>query len=282
MPTRAAIPATRLPSGDAIPVLGQGTWMLGEKPERADEIKALRLGLDLDMTLIDTAEMYGDGAAEELIGDAIAGRRDEVYSVSKVLPENATRQGTVKACERSLKRLRTDRIDLYLLHWREQVPLSETLQGFEELMKAGKIRDWGVSNFDVDDMKELVALPGGDEAATNQVLYNLTRRGIEYDLIPWSRKFGMPLMAYSPIEQGRLLRHPALKKIAERHEATPAQIALAWVLRHPDICAIPRSGNPAHTLENFGALEVKLTKQDLADLDRAFPPPKKKVPLEMI
>ncbi len=283
MPVLTAIRTTRLPSGEAIPVLGQGTWMLGEKPERrADEIKALRLGLDLGMNLIDTAEMYGDGAAEELIGDAIAGRRDEVYLVSKVLPENATRHGTVKACERSLKRLRTDRIDLYLLHWREQVPLSETLQGLEELMKAGKIRDWGVSNFDVDDMKELVALPGGDEVAINQVLYNLARRGIEYDLIPWSRKFGMPLMAYSPIEQGRLLRHPAVKKIAERHEATPAQIALAWVLRHPDICAIPRSGNPAHTKENFGALEVKLTKQDLADLDRAFPPPKRKMPLEMI
>jgi diketogulonate reductase-like aldo/keto reductase len=283
MPVLTANRTTRLPSGVAIPVLGQGTWMLGEKPERrADEIKALRFGLDLGMNLIDTAEMYGDGAAEELIGDAIAGRRDEVYLVSKVLPENATRQGTVKACERSLKRLRTDRIDLDLLHWREQVPLSETLDGFEALMKAGKIRDWGVSNFDVDDMKELVALPGGDEVATNQVLCNLTRRGIEYDLIPWSRKFGMPLMAYSPIEQGRVLKHPAVKKIAERHEATPAQIALAWVLRHPDICAIPRSGNPAHTRENFHALDVQLTREDLAELDRAFPPPKKKVPLEMI
>ena len=266
-----------------MPVLGQGTWELGDDPRRrADEIKALRTGIDLGMTLIDTAEMYGDGAAEELVGDTIAGRRKEVFLVSKVLPQNATRRGTIKACEKSLKRLRTEYLDLYLLHWRESVPLSETLEAFEALMKAGSIRNWGVSNFDVGDMEELVALPGGKAVAINQVLYNLTRRSIEYDLIPQARKLRMPLMAYSPIEQGYLLRHPAVKQIAERHGATPAQITLAWVLRHPDICAIPRTGNPAHTRENFAALSVRLTAQDLADLDRAFPPPKKKVPLEMI
>ena len=284
MPARAAIRTTRLPSGDAMPVLGQGTWELGNNARRrAEEIKALRLGLDLGMTLIDTAEMYGDGAAEELVAEAIEGRREEVFLVSKVLPQNATRQGTVKACEKSLKRLRTDYLDLYLLHWREQVPLSETLEGFAGLMGAGKIRHWGVSNFDIDDMQELVALPGGKTVATNQVLYNLTRRGIERDLIPWVEKIGMPLMAYSPIEQGRLLGHPILQTIAQRHAgATPVQIALAWVLRYPHICAIPRSGNPAHTQENHGALAVRLTAQDFSDLDRAFPPPKKKVPLEML
>ncbi len=283
MPTRAAIHMTRLPSGDAMPVLGQGTWQLGDNPRRrAEEIKALRLGLDLGMTLIDTAEMYGDGAAEELVAEAIEGRREEVFLVSKVLPHHATRQGTIKACEKSLKRLQTDYLDLYLLHWREQVPLSETLEGFATLQKAGKIRHWGVSNFDVDDMQELVALPGGKAVATNQVLYNLTRRGIERDLIPWAEKSGMPLMAYTPIEQGRLLGNAVLQTLSQRHRATPAQVALAWVLRHPHICAIPRTGNPAHTRENHGALNVKLTKQDLAELDHAFPPPKKKVPLEMI
>lgn len=266
-----------------MPVLGQGTWQLGDNPRRrAEEIKALRLGLDLGMTLLDTAEMYGDGTAEELVAEAIEGRREEVFLVSKVLPHHATRQGTIKACEKSLKRLKTGYLDLYLLHWREQVPLSETLEGFAALMEAGKIRHWGVSNFDIDDMQELVALAGGKAAATNQVLYNLTRRGIERDLIPWAEKYGMPLMAYTPIEQGRLLGNSVLQTIAQRHRATPVQVALAWVLRYPHICAIPRSGNPAHTRENHGALAVKLTAQDLADLDRAFPPPKKKVPLEMI
>lgn len=283
MPVLTAVRPTFLPTGEAIPVLGQGTWMLGENPSRrSEEIKALRAGIDLGMTLIDTAEMYGDGDAEELIGEAIAGRRDDVFLVSKVLPGNATRQGTIKACERSLKRLHTDHLDLYLLHWRGSVPLSETVDAFEALIAAGKIRRWGVSNFDVDDMEELMALPGGKACVTNQVLYNLTRRGIEYDLIPWSRKFGMPLMAYSPIEQGRLLRHPALRKLAESLHARPPQVALAWVLAHPDICAIPRSGNPAHVRENRAALDLRLTKSDLAALDAAFPPPKKKVPLEMI
>jgi diketogulonate reductase-like aldo/keto reductase len=274
---------TRLPSDDAMPVLGQGTWELGDDPEqRADEIKALRTGIELGMTLIDTAEMYGDGASELLVGDAIAGRREDVFLVSKVLPHHATRAGTIKACEQSLRRLKTDYLDLYLLHWREEIPLSETLEGFQALMETGRIRNWGVSNFDVEDMEDLFALDGGEEVATNQVLYNLTRRGIEYDLIPWARNFGMPLMAYSPIEQGRLLRHPIVHSVAERHDATPVQIALAWVLRWPDVCAIPRSGNPAHTRQNRGALDLHLTRQDIIDLDSAFPPPQKKVPLELI
>jgi diketogulonate reductase-like aldo/keto reductase len=216
------------------------------------------------------------------VGDAIGGRREEVFLVSKVLPHHASRAGTIKACEQSLRRLKTDYLDLYLLHWRGELPLSETLESFEALTQTGRIRNWGVSNFDVDDMEELVTLDGGDAVATNQVLYNLSRRGIEYDLIPWARNFGMPLMAYSPIEQGRILRRPIVHAVAERHDATPVQVALAWVLRQPDICAIPRSGNPAHTRENRGALDLQLTRQDIADLDRAFPPPKKKVPLEMI
>ncbi len=278
--TIASIP---LPTGEAIPVLGQGTWHMGEdRARRAEEIKALRTGIDLGMTLIDTAEMYGDGATEELVGEAIAGRRDEVFLVSKVLPENATRYGTIEACARSLRRLRTRHLDLYLLHWRGTVPLSETIEAFEALIEAGRIRRWGVSNFDVDDMEELVALPGGKAVATNQVLYNLTRRGIEYDLMPWSRKRNIPLMAYSPVEQGRLLRHPVLKKIAESLDATPAQVALAWVLQHPGICAIPKAGTARHVIENHDALQVRLTPRDLAALDAAFPPPRRKVPLEML
>ncbi|MCE3246758.1 MAG: oxidoreductase [Geminicoccaceae bacterium] len=277
------IRAAKLPEGEAVPVLGQGTWYLGEgSRRRADEIAALRLGIDLGMFLIDTAEMYGDGAAEELVGEAIAGRRDEVFLVSKVLPENATRNGTVAACERSLERLRTDQIDLYLLHWRGPVPLAETLAGFEALIRAGKIRYWGVSNFDLADMMELRALRGGRAAATDQVLYNLTRRGIEWELLPWCRELGVPIMAYSPIEQGRLLRHPVLQDVAARHGATAAQVALAWVLRHKDVIAIPKASDPRHVEENRAALDLRLSTQDLADLDRAFPPPAGPRPLEMI
>jgi len=279
----AAMPSISLPGGERIPALGQGTWQMAEnRARRADEIKALRTGLDLGMTLIDTAEMYGGGAAEELVAEAVAGRRAEVFLVSKVLPENATRHGTVKACERSLRRLQTDHLDLYLLHWQGSVPLSETIEAFEALVRAGLIRRWGVSNFDIDDMKELVALSKGDEVATNQVLYNLTRRGIEYDLMPWAKRFGLPLMSYSPIEQGDLLRHPALQKIAQRLNATSAQVALAWVLAHPGIWAIPKAGRPEHVMENYGALKVDLTPRDMAALDAAFPAPKRKIPLEMI
>jgi diketogulonate reductase-like aldo/keto reductase len=256
---------------------------MGENPKkRAYEIAALRLGIQYGMTLIDTAEMYGDGASEELIGEAIEGRRKEVFLVSKVLPHHATRIGTIDACERSLLRLGTDHLDLYLLHWRGTVPLAETLAGFADLMRAGKIRRWGVSNFDTADMEELVSLPGGDEVATNQVLYNLTRRGIEYDLLPRCEQRNIPIMAYSPIEQGRLLKDPVLMAIGALHNATPAQVALAWVLRRERMIAIPKAGTPEHVKENREALDIDLTEDDLAELDRAFPPPTKKVPLEMI
>jgi diketogulonate reductase-like aldo/keto reductase len=281
--TAAPVRTTRLPSGEAVPVLGQGTWYMGDDPRRrADEIAALRLGLDLGMTLIDTAEMYGNGAAEELVGEAIAGRRDEVFLVSKVLPGNATRSGTIAACERSLHRLRTDRLDLYLLHWRGGTPLEETLGAFETLARAGKIRHFGVSNFDLADMDEMWALEGGAAAATDQVLYNLTRRGIEWDLLPWCRERGVPIMAYSPIEQGRLLRHPELRAVAARHGATPAQAALAWVLRQDDVIAIPKAGDSRHVRENRVALDLHLAEEDLAALDRAFPPPAGPRSLEML
>ena len=278
-----ALPTLRLPSGDTIPVLGQGTWGMAEDARRREEeIAALRLGLNLGMTVIDTAEMYADGAAEELVGEALAGRRDEAFLVSKVLPQNATRRGTIAACERSLHRLGTDQLDLYLLHWRGQIPLEETLAAFATLVHTGKIRLWGVSNFAVSDLEELLTLPGGAAVTTDQVLYNLTRRGIEYDLLPWCRTRGLPIMAYSPIEQGRLLGHPALGEVAARHGVTPAQIALAWVLRHAGLNTIPRAGTTAHVRENRAALDVHLTEQDLAQLDRAFPAPTRPRPLEML
>lgn len=278
-----AIPTTPLPSGEPIPVFGLGTWMMGEvDKKRGDEVAALKLGLDLGATLIDTAEMYGDGEAEQIVGEAIAGRRDGLFLVSKVLPENASRQDTVAACEQSLKRLRTDRIDLYLLHWRGSTPLQHTLEAFIQLQREGKIRHWGVSNFDTDDMEELLALDGGTPCATNQVLYNLKRRRIEYDLVPFCRDHNIPIMAYSPIEQGRLLGAAALKEIASRHEATAAQAALAWLLGQPGTVVIPKATNPEHMRENFAALDLKLTDDDRAVLDRAFPPPQKKYALEML
>jgi len=274
---------TRLPSGEAIPSLGQGTWGMAEDARRRkEEVAALRLGIDLGMTLIDTAEMYADGGAEVLVGEAIAGRRDELFLVSKVLPENATKLGTVAACEHSLRRLGTDRLDLYLLHWRGNVPLEETLDAFAALVDAGKIRYWGVSNFDVVDMIELLGLTGGADVAADQVLYNLTRRGIEYDLLPWCRKRSIPIMAYTPIEQGRLLGHRALKSVAARHDARPAQVALAWLLRQDGVVAIPKAANVAHVRENHAALALRLTKQDLAALDRAFPAPTEATPLAML
>jgi len=274
--------AVALPSGEAVPALGQGTWYLGENLQRrTEEIAALRLGLDLGMTLIDTAEMYGGGAAELLVGEAIKGRRDEVFLVTKVLPQHANTRGTILACEASLRRLRTDRIDLYLLHWRETIPLEQTLQAFETLLEAGKVRYWGVSNFDVDDLQELISLSGGDGVAANQVLYNLARRGIEWDLLPWCKRHRIPVMAYSPIEQGRVLSHPELGRIADLHKATPAQIALAWVLR-AGVIAIPRTGSRAHVQDNRGAFDITLTAQDIADLDRVFPPPTAKRSLEML
>ncbi len=282
LPT-GAVRTLELPSGEAVPVLGQGTWGMAEgKHRRGDEIAALRLGLDLGLTLIDTAEMYADGGAEELVGEAIHGRRAEVFLVSKVLPGHATLRGTIAACEGSLRRLGTDRIDLYLLHWRGQIPLEDTLAGLATLLQAGKIRSWGVSNFDVEDMEELSELPGSSDVATDQVLYNLTRRGIEYDLLPWCQERKLPVMAYSPIEQGRMLGHPVLRSVADRHGATPAQVGLAWVLRQAGVIAIPRAGRSEHVRENRGALDIRLTQQDLDDLDRAFPPPTEPRPLEML
>jgi len=280
---RSAIPTTKLPSGASIPRFGLGTWRMGENARRrADEVKALAHGLALGVTLIDTAEMYGDGEAESIVADAIGAQRDNVFIVSKVLPENSSRQRTIAACERSLKRLKTDRIDLYLLHWRGSPPLSETLEAFATLAKAGKILNWGVSNFDIGEMEELAETPGGDAAATNQVLYNLTRRGIEYDLMPWCRARKIPIMAYSPIEQGRMLGHAALRDVAARHDVTPAQVALAWLLRQDDVIVIPKASTLAHVEEDLAALDLPLTPADLATLDGAFPPPNKPKPLDML
>ena len=276
-------PTVELPSGETVPQLGQGTWRMGENArKREGEIAALRLGLDLGLTLIDTAEMYADGVVEGIVSEAVQGRRDECFIVSKVLPENSTRAGTVAACERSLKRLKTDRIDLYLLHWRGRPRLEETVAAFEALVSSGAIRYWGVSNFDVDDMEELFGLAGGEGCASNQVLYNLRRRGIEVGLLPWCRERSVPIMAYSPIEQGRLLRDRVLTGVAIRHRATPAQIALAWVLRQEDMMVIPKATTLEHVRENRAALDIALTDRDLAELDRAFPPPKGRRPLELL
>ena len=283
MTASTGIGRVALPSGERIGALGQGTWYLGENPAtRAAEIAALRTGLDLGLTVVDTAEMYGQGASEILVGEALAGRRDEVFLVDKVLPNHATAAGTIRACRQSLARLGTDRIDLYLLHWRSTVPLAETLAGFAELIDAGAIRYWGVSNFDIDDMTELVNVAGGATVSTDQILYNLTRRGPEYDLIPWLRRNRLPVMAYSPVEQGRLLHEPTLAAIARRHDATSAQIALAWVLRNDGVTTIPRSGNPEHVRENAAALDIRLTTEDLAALDGVFPPPRRPMPLEVL
>ena len=279
------IPTLELPGGHHIPVLGVGTWNMGEKrSRRAEEIAALQTAVDLGMTVVDTAEMYGGGAAETLIAEAIADRRNDIFLVSKVLPHNATKRGTVAACEASLRRLKTDRLDLYLLHWRGSVPLEETLEAFERLLRAGKIQHWGVSNFDLDDMEELMALTTvvGSPAATNQVLYNLMRRGIEYDLLPWCRTRGISVMAYSPLEQGALVRQNTVRTIADRMQATPAQVALAWVLRQPGVVAIPKAGNVEHVRQNRNALALSLTPEDVAKLDDAFRPPARKTPLEMI
>ncbi|CCV09721.1 aldo/keto reductase [Mesorhizobium sp. STM 4661] len=279
----SVIRTTTLPSGEAVPVLGQGTWKMGEDARRrADEVNALKLGLDLGMTLIDTAEMYASGGAEEVVAEAIARRRDETVLVSKVLPSNASRAGVARACENSLKRLATDRIDLYLLHWPGSVPLEETVEAFEALKKAGKIRHWGVSNFDTHEMEQLVDLPDGGYVQTNQILYNLSQRGPEFDLSPWSRQRGIPLMAYSPVDQGALARNARLEAIAARHDATPAQIALAWVMRQDGVIAIPKASRQEHVRQNVAALDIELTPEDLADLDRAFPPPTRKRGLEMI
>ncbi|MFC7397096.1 aldo/keto reductase [Chelatococcus sp. GCM10030263] len=273
-----------LPDGTSVTALGQGTWMMGDSgADRRKEIAALRAGIDCGMTVIDTAEMYGDGASEELVGEAIAGRRGAVFLVTKVLPSNASRSGTVRACEASLERLKTDYVDLYLLHWRGRVPLAETVEAFDALTRAGKIRRWGVSNFDVDDMEELAGVADAGACAVNQVLYNPEHRGIEFDLMPWQREHQIPIMAYSPLGQGgRLLRSPALAEIAKRHGANPAQVALAWALRDDNVVAIPKAGSSRHAEENARAADLALTPEDLAAIDADFPPPRRKEPLAMI
>ena len=279
----SALPTVKLPSCESVPQLGLGTWHMGESGrKRKEEVAALKLGLDLGMTLIDTAEMYGNGGAEEAVAEAVRGRRDECFIVSKVLPENATKAGTIAACERSLKRLNTDRIDLYLLHWRGRPKLEETLAGFEALAASGAIRFFGASNFDVEDMEELFRLPGGASCASNQVLYNLRRRGIEASLLPWCRERAIPIMAYSPLEQGRILRDRVLTAVAIRHRATTAQIALAWVLRQSGMMVIPKAASEAHVRENRAALDITLTGQDVGELAKAFPPPKGPRPLELL
>jgi diketogulonate reductase-like aldo/keto reductase len=273
----------KLPAGEQVPALGLGTWGYGEKRgERAAEVATLRAALELGVTLIDTAEMYGEGGAEEVIGEAIAGRRDEVFLVSKVYPRNATRKGAPQACERSLRRLKTDRIDLYLLHWRETTPLEESVEALAALQRAGKIRHYGVSNLDLADMQELREIPGGRAVQTDQLLYNLSRRGIEWDLLPWLRTRRIPVMAYSPIEQARLVRHRGLADFARRHGMTPAQAALAWLLAKDDVIVIPKTARRERLAENLGALEHRLTKERLAELDAVFPPPKGPKPLEML
>ena len=273
----------RLPSGDLVSALGQGTWRMGEAPALLNqEIGTLRAGLDLGLSLIDTAEMYGDGRTETLVGEAIAGRRDEVFLVSKVYPHNASRKAMQAACTASLRRLRTDRIDLYLLHWPGSVPLTETLDAFAGLRQAGHIRHWGVSNLATAGMETLWNLPGGHAVQTNQVLYNLTRRGIEWDLLPWLRRRGVPLMAYSPIEQGGLLRHRGLIDFATQRGMTAAQAALGWLLARDDVIAIPKTSSQARLADNLGALSHPLDAAALAELDRLFAPPAGPVPLEML
>jgi diketogulonate reductase-like aldo/keto reductase len=270
-----------LPGGEQVPCLGQGTWYLGDKRSAAkSEADALRLGIDLGMTLIDTAEMYADGGAEEVVAMAAAGQREKLFIVSKVYPHNASRAGVPAACARSLKRLNTDRIDLYLLHWRGGHPLSETVEAFEKLKMEGKIRHWGVSNFDTTDMEEL----GGAACAANQVLYHPDSRGIEFELLPWCAAQGVAVMAYSPLSHttSRLLRSPALTEVAQRHEATPAQIALAWGLRHKHVISIPKASNPAHVRENAGAASFILTDEDLTTIDAAHKPPRRKAALDLL
>jgi diketogulonate reductase-like aldo/keto reductase len=279
----ATMRAVELPSGERMPALGLGTWHLGEgrHPPQV-EIDALRTGLDLGMTLVDTAEMYGRGATETLVGRAIAGRRDGVFLVSKVMPHHATFDGTIAACEGSLRRLGTDRLDLYLLHWRGSVPLVETVGAFEELKRAGKIRHWGVSNFDVPELAELADVPAGRAVETDQVLYNLLHRGIEWNLLPLCQRSGIPVMAYSPIGQGRLAEDPVLQGIGRRRRATAAQVALAWVVSHPGVCAIPEAGTPQHVRQNAAALRIELEQDDVVEIDAAFPPPARPIPLEVL
>ncbi len=277
------LPAVQLPAGQSIPILGQGTWHLGQgRHPRGNELRAIREGLDLGMTLVDTAEVYGAGASERLVGEAIRGRRDQVFLVSKILPAHASRPGTVAACRASLRRLGVDQLDLYLLHSRGMIPLEQTVEGFEDLRSEGLIQHWGVSNFDVRDMERLLALEHGPAVQTDQVLYNLARRGIELDLLPFCLSRRIPIIAYSPLLQGRLVQHPVLRGIAVQHRRTAAEVALAWVLAHEGVCAIPEAGTVAHVRQNRAALDLKLSELDLLKLDEAFPPPLEPQPLEML
>ena len=274
---------TSLPDGTLLPVLGQGTWEIGDDPKTADaEQAALSRGLDLGLTLIDTAELYGNGKSERLVGEVIRSRRDEVFLVSKVRPENAGEMSMMLACERSLERLGVERLDLYLLHWESRHPMDEIIAGFEELVDEGLILRWGVSNLDIKAMNVLERIDGAEHCQTNQILYNLGSRGVEFDLLPWAQERNMPLMAYSPLGRGDLINHPVLIEVADRHDATPAQIALAAVMRQPGIIAIPKASTVAHVEANAAALEITLDDEDMAVLDRAFLPPTSAQPLDII
>ncbi|ACS85765.1 aldo/keto reductase [Musicola paradisiaca] len=276
------------PCGVSIPAIGQGTWFMGEQAgRRADEVRALQAGIEQGMTLIDTAEMYAEGGAEVVVGEAICGRRDSVFLVSKVYPHNAGGAKAEAACERSLKRLRTDYIDLYLLHWRGGIPLPDTIAAMEKLQRQGKIRHWGVSNLDVDDMQELWEYQGGGHCQTNQVLYHLASRGIEYDLLPWCRQHQLPVMAYCPLAQAGTLRNnlfgnSAIVRVAEQYGLTPAHVLLAWAIRHPGVIAIPKASSVAHVRENAAAMSVTLNDEALALLEQAFPAPRRKMPLDIV
>ncbi|MFS0725367.1 aldo/keto reductase [Paenibacillus sp. 1P07SE] len=278
----------KLPDGTAVPVLGQGTWNMGDNPERRDEeIRALQTGIELGMTVVDTAEMYGEGRSESLVGEAISGRRDDVFLVSKVYPHNAGGERLIRSCEASLQRLGTDRLDLYLLHWRGRIPLQETIEGMEQLVADGKILRWGVSNLDISDMQELLKLPGGSACAVNQVLYHIASRGIEYELQPWLQEHRIPVMAYSPLAQGGTLRrgmleHPEVLSIAKEYKVTPSQLILSWTIRDQDVLAIPKAGSSAHVRDNAAAACIALTEDTLAKLDAVFPPPTRKEPLDII
>jgi len=283
------LPDVTFPSGEERPALGLGTWRMGEHgAQRAIEVRALRQALDIGYRVLDTAEMYADGGAEAVLGVALAEAlresvaRDDLFVVSKVLPQHATTDGVLAACESSLRRLQLDCIDLYLLHWRGGVPLADTVRGFEQLQRRGWIRQWGVSNFDVDDLRELATVPGGKGCAANQVYYSLSERGIEFDLLPWQQLHQMPLMAYSPVDQGALVDHPSLRAVAESHRATPAQVALAWVLRQPGVMAIPKSAHAVHLRHNWAAQDLRLSTSELAQIDRLFPPPRHKRPLAVL
>ena len=272
-----------LPSGESVPSMGLGTWHMGERiGNPKTEVDALVRGLDLGATLIDTAEMYARGGAERVVGSAIKGRRDDVFIVSKILPHNASFDGTIRACENSLQRMEIESIDLYLLHWPGNHPLESTVSAFEQLKTDGKIKYWGVSNFDTSDMQELYGIPEGKNCQINQVLYNLSRRGIEWDLLPWCRSMELPIMAYSPIEQGRLLENKKLKALATEIGLSAAQLLIAWSIRKNDIITIPKASNLEHVSQNIDAWTITLESAILDELDKLFEPPVRKKGLDIL